>query len=120
MSKTPYNCYIDNKGYVVPKSPVIKATSNIIEWISTDDKVKFLFNDKPNTQNIDTEWISIGIGHSYVGNIYANACPETQDSIDRYFTNSPYVKFFDEDYEAFMKYMRWVAKLGPLFTKQRF
>ena len=39
MSKTPYNCYIDNKGYVVPKSPVIKATSNIIEWLSTDNKV---------------------------------------------------------------------------------
>lgn len=64
--------------------------------------------------------MSIGIGHSYVGNIYANACSETQDSIDRYFTNSPYVKFFNEDYEAFMKYMRWVAKLGPWFTKQRF
>ena len=120
MSKTPYNCYIDNKGYVVPKSPVIKATPDIIEWLSTDDKVKFLFNDKPNTQNIDTEWISIGIGHSYVGNIYANACPETQDSIDRYFINSAYVKFFNEDYEAFMKYMHWIAKLGPWFTKQRF
>jgi hypothetical protein len=27
---------------------------------------------------------------------------------------------FDEDDEAFMKYMKWVAKLGPWFTKQRF
>ena len=119
-NKLPFNCYIDRKGYVVPKSPVIKATPDIIEWLSTDDQVRFLFNDRPNTQNIDTEWLSIGIGHSFVGNVYAHAWPETQDSIDRYFDNSPYVKFFDEDYEAFMKYMRWVAKLGPWFTKQRF
>lgn len=117
MSKF-YNCYKSKKGYIVPKSPIIKNSPDIIEWLSTDDMVHFLFNDKPNTQNIDTEWISIGIGHSYVGNVYAYAQPETQDSIDKYFINSPYVKFFDEDYEAFMKYMRWVAKLGPKFTKQ--
>lgn len=117
MSKF-YNCYKSKKGYIIPKSPVIKATPDIIEWLSTDDQVKFLFNDKPNTRNIDTEWISIGIGHSYTGNVYAYAWAETQDSVDKYLINSPYVKFFDEDYEAFMKYMKWVAKLGPKFTKQ--
>ncbi len=120
MSKVPYNCYIDHKGYVIPKSPVIKATPDIIEWLSTDDQVRFLFNDKPNTKNIDTEWMSIGIGHSYAGNVYASAWSETQDSIDKYLVNNSYMKFFDEDYEAFMKYMKWVAKLGPWFTKQRF
>lgn len=119
-NKLPFNCYIDRKGYVIPKSPVIKVTPDIIEWLSTDDQVRFLFNDKPNTKNIDTEWMSISIGHSYVGNVYACAWSETQDSIDKYLVNNPYMKFFDEDYEAFMKYMRWIAKLGPWFTKQRF
>ena len=120
MNKFSYNCYVDYKGYVVPKSPVIKATPDIIEWLSTDDQVRFIFNDKPNTQNIDTEWISIGIGHSYVGNIYAYAADESNEVIDKYFIDNPYVKIFDENDEAFMKYMRWVAKLGPWFTKQRF
>lgn len=117
MSKF-YNCYKDRKGYIVPKSPVIKNSPDIIEWLSTDDAVRFLFTDKPNTKNIDTEWISIGIGHSYAGNVYASAWSETQDSIDKYLVDNPYMKFFDEDYEAFMKYMKWVAKLGPKFTKQ--
>ena len=117
MSKF-YNCYKDRKGCIVPKSPVIKNSSDIIEWLSTDDAVRFLFTDKPNTKNIDTEWISIGIGHSYAGNVYASAWSETQDSIDKYLVDNPYMKFFDEDYEAFMKYMKWVAKLGPKFTKQ--
>jgi len=51
----PYNCYKDCKGYVIPKSPVIKATPDIIEWLSTDDAVRFLFNDKPNTKILDKE-----------------------------------------------------------------
>ena len=118
MNKLPYNCYIDRKGYVMPKSAVIKLTPDLIEWLSTDDAVRFLFTDKPNTKNIDTEWISIGIGHSYAGNVYASAWSETQESIDKYLVDNPYMKFFDEDYEAFMKYMKWVAKLGPKFTKQ--
>lgn len=31
MNKLPFNCYIDRKGYIVPKSPVIKAIPDIIE-----------------------------------------------------------------------------------------
>lgn len=120
MSKLPYNCYIDCKGYVLPKSPVIKATPDIIEWLSTDDNVRFLFNDKPNSKVMDKEWISIGIGHSWVGHVYASAWPESQEDVDKYYINNPYMKIFDEDYEAFMKYMTWVATLGPRFTKQRF
>lgn len=118
--KIPYNCYIDKKGYILPKSPVIKCTPDIIKWLSTDDAVRFLFNDKPNSKVMDKEWISIGIGHSWVGNVYASAWPESQEDVDKYFINNPYMKIFDEDYEAFMKYMKWVAKLGPWFTKQRF
>lgn len=118
--KLPYNCYIDKKGYILPKSPVIKCTPDIIEWLSTDDAVRFLFTDKPNNKVMDKEWISIGIGHSWVGNVYASAWSESQEDVDKYFTNNPYMKIFDEDYEVFMKYMKWVAKLGPWFTKQRF
>ena len=49
MNKLPYNCYIDRKGYVMPKSAVIKLTTDLIEWLSTDDAVRFLFTDKPNS-----------------------------------------------------------------------
>ena len=118
--KIPYNCYIDRKGYIMPKSPVIKATSDIIEWLSTDNAVRFLFNDKPNSKVMDKEWLTIGISHSWVGNIYAYASGDTQEDVNKYYIDNPYVKIFDEDYEAFMKYMKWVAKLGPWFTKQRF
>jgi len=118
--KIPYNCYIDRKGYIMPKSPVIKATPDIIEWLSTDNGVRFLFNDKPNSKVMDKEWLTIGISHSWVGNIYAYASGDTQEDVNKYYIDNPYVKIFDEDYEAFMKYMKWVAKLGPWFTKQRF
>lgn len=120
MNKLPFNCYIDRKGYVLPKSVVIKATPDIIEWLSSDNAVRFLFNDKPSSLNLDKEWIMIGIGHSWSGNIYAYASRDTQEDVNRYCIGNPYIKIFDENYEAFMKYMRWVAKLGPWFTKQRF
>ena len=120
MSKLPYNCYIDCKGYVMPKSAVIKLTPDLIEWLSTDDDVRFLFNDKPNSLNLNKEWLTIGISHSLIGNIYAYAADESKEVIDKYFIDNPYVKIFDENNEAFMKYMKWVAKLGPWFTKQKF
>jgi len=120
MSKLPYNCYIDHKGYVMPKSAVIKLTPDLIEWLSTNDAVRFLFNDKPNSLKLNKEWLTVGIGHSWVGNIYAYAADESQEVIDKYFIDNPYIKIFDENDEAFMKYMKWVAKLGPWFTKQKF
>lgn len=118
--KIPYNCYIDRKGYVMPKSAVIKLTSDLIEWLSTNDTVRFLFTDKPNSLKLNKEWLTIGISHSWVGNVYAYASGDTQEDVNRYYIDNPYVKIFDEDYDAFMKYMKWVAKLGPWFTKQRF
>ena len=120
MNKLPYNCYVDRKGYVMPKSAVIKLTPDLIEWLSTDDTVRFLFNDKPNSLKLNKEWLTVGIGHSWVGHVYAYAADESNEVIDKYFIDNPYVKIFDENDEAFMKYMRWVAKLGPWFTKQRF
>lgn len=113
--RLPYNCYKDRKGYVIPMSPVIKATPDIIEWLSTDDAVRFLFNDKPNTKILGKEWLSIRIGHSYAGNIYASVCLESQEDVDKYYVNNPYMKIFGEDYDGFMRYMRWIAKLGPRF-----
>ena len=120
MNKLPYNCYIDRKGYVMPKSAVIKLTPDLIEWLSTDDAVRFLFTDKPNTKVLDKEWLEIGISHSWVGNIYGSAWSWDAEEFNKYYVDNPYVKIFDEDDEAFMKYMKWVAKLGPRFTKQRF
>jgi hypothetical protein len=120
MNKLPYNCFIDRKGYVMPKSAVIKLTPDLIEWLSTDNAVRFLFMDKPNTKILDKEWLEIGISHSYVGNIYCSVWSWDMKEFNEYFVDNPYVKIFDEDDEAFMKYMKWVAKLGPWFTKQRF
>lgn len=120
MNKLPYNCYIDRKGYVMPKSAVIKLTTDLIEWLSNDDAVRFLFTDKPNSLKLNKEWLTIGISHSWVGNVYAYASGDTQEDVNKYYIDNPYVKIFDEDYDAFMKYIKWVAKLGPWFTKQRF
>ena len=120
MSKLPYNCYVDRKGYIMPKSAIIKTNPDIIEWLSSDDSVRFMFKDKPSSLKLNKEWITIGISHSYIGNVYAYASGDTQEDIDKYYIDNPYVKIFDEDYEAFMKYMKWIAKLGPWFTKQRF
>jgi len=120
MNKLPYNCYIDRKGYVMPKSAVIKLTTDLIEWLSSDDDVRFLFTDKPNSLKLNKEWLTIGISHSWVGNVYAYASGDTQEDVNKYYIDNPYVKIFDEDYDAFMKYIKWVAKLGPWFTKQRF
>ena len=77
-----------------------------------------MFNDKSNTKNITEEWLTIGLGHSQSGNVYAYATGDSQEDIDKYYINNPYVKIFDEDYEGFMIYMRWFAKLGPWFTMQ--
>lgn len=120
MKKIPYNCYINHKGYVMPKTAVIKLNPDLIEWLSTDNAVRFLFVDKPNTKILDKEWLEIGISHSYVGNVYCSVWSWDDKEFNKYFADNPYVKNFDEDDEAFMKYMKWVAKLGPWFTKQRF
>ena len=118
MSKF-YNCYKDRKGYIVPKSPVIKNSPDIIEWLSTNDQVRFLFTDKPNTKTLDKEWLEIGISHSYAGVIYASVWSWSNEDFNKYsFDKNPYMKIFDEDYEGLIKYMKWIAKLGPKFTKQ--
>jgi len=120
MSKIPYNCYVDNKGYVMPKSAAVKNCKEIIDWLSTNDEVRFMFNDKPNTINLDGEWLTIGISHSLIGNIYCHAYTSKNDWFETYEANNPYIKLFDEDYEAFKKYLTWVSKLGPRFTKKNF
>ena len=117
MSKF-YNCYKDRKGYIIPKSPLIKNSPDIIEWLSTDDQVHFLFIDKPNTKILDKEWLEIGISHSHAGVIYTSIWSWSNEDFNKYFDKNPYRKIFNEDYDAFMKYMKWVAKLGPKFTKQ--
>ena len=118
MSKF-YNCYKDKKGYIVPKSPVIKNSPDIIEWLSTNDQVRFLFIDKPNTKTLNKEWLEIGISHSYTGVIYASVWSWSNEDFNKYsFDKNPYMKIFDEDYEGLIKYMKWIAKLGPKFTKQ--
>lgn len=120
MRNIPYNCIKDNKGYIIPKSAAIKNCPEIVEWLSTFNGVRFMFNDRPNTLKSEGEWLVIGIGHSHVGNIYCNASTNSTEFFENYYANNSSVKNFNEDYEAFRKYMTWVGKLGPWFTKQNF
>ena len=55
MSKLPYNCYVDRKGYIMPKSAIIKTNPDIIEWLSSDDSVRFMFKDKPSSLKLNKE-----------------------------------------------------------------
>ncbi len=114
-----YNCFKDSKGYLVPKSAVIRNNHEIIEWLSSN-KIQYFFNDKPNTLNLDKEYLCIGISHSYSGYIYTHASTISQEYIDQYLIDNPYIKLFGDDYEGFKKYMTWVSTLGPWFTKQLF
>lgn len=66
------------------------------------------------------EWLVIGIGHSHVGNVYCHTYTISTEFFEKYYENNPSVKSFNDDYEAFRKYMTWVVKLGPWFTKQNF
>lgn len=115
-----YNCFKDSKGYLIPKSAVIRNTSEIIKWLSTEYKVSILFNDKPDLLNLDKEWLCIGIGHSYKGYIYAHVSSCTNEYVDKYLVDNQHIKIFDEDYEKFKNYMLWISTLGPWFTKQLF
>ena len=114
-----YNCFKDSKGYLMPKSVVIKNNPEIIEWLSSD-KIKNLFNDKPNTLNLDKEYLCIGISHSWAGYIYTHASTISQEFIDQYLIDNLYIKNFSDDYDGFKKYMTWVSTLGPWFIKKLF
>lgn len=112
-----YNCYKDNKGYIIPKSIIIKNNPDIIEWLSSEPQFINLFKDKPNILKLNNEWINIGIGHSQIGYLYAFVLSVDQDFINKYCQNNFYINF-DEDYDKFKKYMKWISKLSPKFTKQ--
>lgn len=119
-NKIPYNCVKDHKGYIIPKSVSIKNSPEIIEWLSTFDGVRFMFNDVPNTLNLDSELLTIGIGHSNAGHIYCYVSPTSKEWAEQYEFDNPNMKIFNDDYESFKKYLTWVGKLGPWFTKQLF
>ena len=112
-----YNCYKDSKGYIIPKSIIIKNNPDIIEWLSSEPQFNKLFKDKPNSLTLNKEWILIGIGHSHIGYLYAFTLSVDQEYINKYCQNDFHINF-NEDYDKLKKYMTWISKLGPKFTKQ--
>ena len=111
-----YNCYIDRRGKRLPKSAIVKNSKEIIDWLSKTNKVSRLFNDKPNTLDLNKEWLLIGISCSWVGNIYAYVHSISDEDCTRY-SNTTTIKIFDEDYNSLKKYLSWVGGLGSWFTK---
>lgn len=111
-----YNCYINKKGKRLPKSTIIKNSKEIIDWLSKTDKVSCLFNDKPNTLDLNKEWLLIGISCSWVGNIYAYVHSISDEDYIKY-SNITTIKNFGENYNSFKKYLGWVGNLGSWFTK---
>ena len=120
--KLPYNTWYDHrKGFVLPKSPFIKNTPEVVEWLRNN--VAKLFSGMPgeersNIYHTNDIWLYVGIGCSNAGYIYCYCGSENPESFAKYSENNPTTKIFDNDFESFKRYMLWVAKLGPKFTKQ--
>lgn len=123
-TKIPYNCFVDNKGFVLPKTAIIRNCPEVTNWIKSNIDPKFnrmFTGDKLCDSGLyheDEPWLNVGISHSWQGFIYAFVYTETQEKYERFSIDNPYVKIFDNDIEGFKKYLTWVSKLGPKFTKQ--
>ena len=108
----PYNTYLDRNGYVVPKSPIVKNTPEIIEWLKQNTAG---YSDMPGTGNLykpEDEWVEIGISCSRSGFVFKYCASVKDESVQKFHINSPIVKMFDDDFEAFKKYMHWVTKVS--------
>lgn len=121
--KLPVNCWMDNKGFVLPKSPMIRNTKEVVDWIKNNSDPKFcrmFTSDKfrDSLYHEDDPWITIGISHSWQGYVYAFVYSESDEKFERFSKDNPYVVIFDNDIEGFKKYLGWVSTIGPKFTKQ--
>ena len=112
--KIPFNCFVDQDGYVLPKSAIIPSSTEVKQWILEhpfivpfDGTDKFLNTTEP--------FIMVTIGHSIVGNIYHTAWNKSERVAKM--ENDTYTKWF-YDFEAFKKYLMWTHKLGKKFTRQ--
>jgi len=123
-NKLPYNCYVDNRGYVMPKSPLIHNSKEVADWVKANNDPQFnrMFNGSPKTNSSlyheDHPWLWIGLSHSYAGLIYAYLSSDNDKHYEKFLKDSPYIKNFDNDFEGFKKYITWVSRLGMKFTKQ--
>lgn len=119
-----YNCFVNNKGYVLPKTAVIRNCPEVTNWIKNNMDPKFnrmFTGDKLRDSGLyhdEDPWLNVCISCSHQGFVYAFVYTETQEKYNRFTANNPYVKIFDKDFEAFKKYLTWVSKLGPKFTMQ--
>ena len=108
----PYNAYVDRNRYVVPKSPIVKNTPEIIEWLKQNTAG---YSDMPGTGNLyksEDEWIEIGISCSRSGFVFKYCASVKDENVQKFHINSHIVKMFDDDFEAFKKYMLWVTKVS--------
>lgn len=111
-TKLPFNTYVDHNGYVIPKSPIVKNTPEIIEWLKQNTSG---YSDMPGTGNLykqEDAWVEIGISTSKSGFVYKYCATVKDENFQKFHKNSPYVKVFDDNFEAFKKYMLWVKRVS--------
>ena len=118
MNKIPFNLYTNKhtKGKYLPKSPIIKNTLEIREWIKNN--YKNIIDDHPILFDENKEYIMFNIGSSYAGNIHFFISCNTEEEINRY--NTLCVKHFDYDFEGFKKYLNLALKLPKFIVNCKF
>lgn len=108
----PYNTYVDNRGFVIPKSPIVKNTPEIIEWLRKNTAG---YSDMPGTGNLyhpEDEWVEVGISCSNFGFVYKYCATIKDENFQKFHSKAPYNKIFDDNFDGFKKYMNWVAKVS--------
>ena len=120
----PYNCWLDNKGFVLPKSPIIRNTKEVTEWIKNNANPKFgrmFTGDRLRDSGLYHEeepWLYVGISCSRQGYVYAFVSTGSDEQFEKYFKDNQTMKNFDSNLDGFKKYLTWCSNLGPKFTKQ--
>ena len=69
----------------------------------------------PGTGNLykpEDEWVEIGISCSQSGFVYKCYATIKDENFQKFYKNAPYVKLFDDNIEAFKRYMLWVTKVS--------
>jgi len=114
--KIPYNIYYNHiKHKYLPKSPIIRNSPEVIEYIK--EKYNFAWENKVSF-NESNSWIIIGISSSNAGSLYPYIITLNDEDIEKY--NKYTIKMFDYDFEAFKKYLNWALNLPKFIINGKF
>ena len=101
--KRPFNTYTNRKGQTLPKSPVIRSSSELFEWLKNN--YSFAWANAGKLIDESKQYILIGVSASHQGYVYVyiSTCDDREISM---YDPSMIKDFTDE--EAFKKYLNWV------------